>query len=526
MYLGTLSNYTQTPVQALSFNNGNGSLLGEYEVTNDTVFLYHFNETIGDEPLDSSNYNHSSLRIGTDVDSMQYSDGKYLTPAYDFQENKDHGIQINSTINFSHEFSMDCWFSKSAWTNNNHSETLYGRDDGSIFCGFEYLKTGKREFASFTLFDEFDTGYYLNYEFDFIEGRWYHVVYTYDNDTMRILLDGVEVASNTIGSIDIKNSTSNHTIANINEDEYFDGKVDELRVQDINASTYLQENLFNLHYNDSYYHVFNGTGNYMEINCLYNASLLGESIFYLDSQMIYENPSSIVNITNEQLFAYNYTSSSYIELDYDNHLINATDFIAANGTVDLVINYTANETYFQLNLNELVLNGYWEIGIESMNWSYYSDDTRIVMFQDPLYNVTSFIMEFEIDDPIEEIFNTLTYYELTISEGNFSEDVEFHLAFYNFTDNDWTICDELASIRELNTTNEILFEISEIPMHYYEDIVEDNLEFDRICILFNFSSPSAKVYLDHVHKVIDYMDSTDYVIETYDYKVTFFIEND
>lgn len=70
-----------------------------------------------------------------------------------------------------------------------------------------------------------------------ILNRWTHVAATYDNDTMRLYVNGQLAASNTIGARAVINSTSSLRISgDDNNHVYFDGLIDEVRVWNIARS--------------------------------------------------------------------------------------------------------------------------------------------------------------------------------------------------------------------------------------------------------------------------------------------------
>lgn len=67
-------------------------------------------------------------------------------------------------------------------------------------------------------------------------GVWYHAAMTYDGETARLFLDGQEVASaEATGAIDYSPMPINYYIGryhDVNEDYYFDGDIDEVRIWD------------------------------------------------------------------------------------------------------------------------------------------------------------------------------------------------------------------------------------------------------------------------------------------------------
>jgi hypothetical protein len=62
-------------------------------------------------------------------------------------------------------------------------------------------------------------------------GVWHHVAWTYDQSAMKLYLNGIPVATNTIGAHTIVASSSNLRISGDDNDHvYFDGLIDEASI--------------------------------------------------------------------------------------------------------------------------------------------------------------------------------------------------------------------------------------------------------------------------------------------------------
>ncbi len=517
---GNISEYTETIPMHLNLTNANGDLLSEYEPLEATNFLYHFNESYG-EPIDSSFNNWDSVRVGILPDNMYGAIGKFGTDAYLFNRGLQQGINIDSNYNFTNLISIDFWFDKDSFGNTNYNESVFSRNDSSIFAGFRYQQTGKLKYFHFHLIDEYDNEYILEYEYEILLTQYYHVGFTYDNETMRIFLDGDIVATNEIGSINIKQSNENYTIGYRDSTNYYNGILEELKVCNVNV-TQFTENLRNLYYTDNLTLDLNTTNGYLEFITSFNSFFLGSNLEHFKIDVEYYNTNNSINITNEELFIFNFNNDSWVKFNYDCPLIEADNYTSDLNEIRILTNYTGNDSIFILEFDSIICTGYHEINTTNLEWSYYSDDTRVILFMSETTNRTSFITEFELSPLINIIFDSITYYEMHLIEGNFSIDTDLSIYLYNYTNNEWIYANDIIEINEYSDNDDIIFSIESIPYEYYFDIIEPNSTKEKIAIQFDFYCETPQIYLDWIQKYSYYMDVNDIIDIVHSFDVRYY----
>lgn len=526
--IGNASNFIQKPVDNVELLDGNASLIGEYTNLTNVVLLAHMNETSGNSSTDSSTNNYTGSIYNHNEDIF-FREGKFLTGCFNFDGADDY-LEFNTTVNFTGNLTIDFWFKIDQFPQKDNNISIFCKND-SIFTGF-YFDNKRELYAKFCIKNESGTIEDFQYNIDalVIHNNWYHMAFVLDNSTeMRIYLDGVELATNPVTNFDPKDINSTIILGSSVIGEPFAGDIDELRIMNQSTSDFTPINYFSISYlNDGYWFDFTSNASSSKLEFLFemNATSVSTDFVSFDIASNYSYDDLLLNLTQEELLAYNFTSDSYDSINITNHNLNRSDYVADNGTIRAIFNFTGNISNYVIEFDLIITNLYYEANITDLDWSYYSDDSRIILFQDISTNTSQFIVEFNITENIEDIFESITYYEISLSEGNFSEDVNYTICFYNYTSDTWSLCDDMLEIIQLNTTNEVLFKINQVPMYAYEDIIEDMMESDRVTILFNFSSTSAKIYLDYISKEYYTMNRSDFESNSEFFDVQFYLNQE
>lgn len=519
---GTISDFVETPPDFFTVHSGNLTNYGESNATVNTIFLYHLNETTG-PVIDSSLYNNSGV---AENGVTRGATGRFATTCFDFDGIDDY-VDINSTYNFTGELYVDFWIRYDAIpTDNNDFYQYYIGKENTIAAGMYFDKQGPQfdYYLNFKLYDNSDTLYELDAEMpaDPIPNRWYHVAFAYNESHQYIILDGVELDSSSIGNITHKLQDSNWTIGQWEASDYHDGKIEE--VQLFNTTNVDIASLFPIRYLDNDTIDMQAENGEISVTAFFTNST---EVEFFDIQANYTYNDTIVNLTQEKIEVYNFTGSNWFEMQNFSTLFNSTDFINdANSTSLIKVNYTGNITDFNMSFDQFILRNYYPSNTSDLGWSHESDDNRVVLFQNTTTNTTGFVVDFVINNPLEDIFESITYYEFTITEGTINGSIDFQVYMYNYTAGEYFLANSLVDVTELDTTNELFFKIDSIPLTFFDDIIESNNETQKISFLFNFSSETVKIFLDYINKQIYYMNTSDYVDYSNDIGLEFFRTTD
>jgi fibronectin type 3 domain-containing protein len=173
--------------------------------------------------------NYSARVTGAGIYGVHAASGN---SALAFDGSADFVLVTNApSLDFSNQFSLEAWvyprnfagrdrpvISKVGGTGGNNGYQMGFGQDGKLFLLFN--ATGESWPGNSVSTPPLD-----------ILNRWTHIAATYDNDTMRLYVNGQLAASNTIGAKSVVKSLSNLRIANDdNANVFFDGLVDDVRV--------------------------------------------------------------------------------------------------------------------------------------------------------------------------------------------------------------------------------------------------------------------------------------------------------
>lgn len=182
-----------------------------------------------------SNSNYFARVTGAGVYGTYTGSGNY---ALSFDGSSDF-VQVTNapSLDISNQFSLEAWvyprnftgrdravISKVGGSGGNNGYQMGFDHDGKLFLLFN--ASGESWPANSVSTPPLDV---LN--------RWTHIAGTYDNDTMRLYVNGQLAASNTIGAKSVVKSLSNLRIGvDDNSSVYFDGAIDEARVWNVARS--------------------------------------------------------------------------------------------------------------------------------------------------------------------------------------------------------------------------------------------------------------------------------------------------
>ncbi|MBT3691021.1 hypothetical protein HOG16_02130 [Candidatus Woesearchaeota archaeon] len=196
--------------------------LEEYEVDENTVALWHFNENSGTVVYDETDNGYDG-----DINGPIWVEGRFGS-ALDFDGVDDYIFVANSpTIQTSTEVSLEAWVK--ADSVDGEENTIIKKNgpfhlsilDGKVYGG---VYAGPPDWT------------FLSGNTDLDIGEWYHLAMTYDGEHIRVFVNGVEDGSiEKTGTMPIVSQDvyigSTHDPGNMRW--YFDGTIDEVRISNI-----------------------------------------------------------------------------------------------------------------------------------------------------------------------------------------------------------------------------------------------------------------------------------------------------
>ncbi len=214
----------------------------------------------------------------------------------------------------------------------------------------------------------------------------YHVAGTYDGDSIRYFINGVQVASIAWSGNLYQNSLIT-SVGNVSPDaegynEQFVGYLDEVRIWSVARSAEnLSANMYNLPNPTLYkelvaYYKFDGNYENEQGNSTYDGVASGSSISNIDNPFytgsVNESfcyPVSVENISKEKngFFVYPNPVSSILNIVAENSVTSAVEMVLTNMVGDVVLQQKRQFSTYTLNMENLS-SGFYFLTLKNEDW--------------------------------------------------------------------------------------------------------------------------------------------------------------
>lgn len=154
--------------------------------------------------------------------------------ALNFNGTSDYvNIPHNSALDPSTNFTVEAWIKADAWAVSSWQNTIVSKDQWTAVSEGWVLRCGANGTLSFNLALNNNGSWYEVTSTPVMSvNKWYHVAGTYDGATLRLYLNGKQVATmNQVGTITPSSaSVKIGNIAMTGQSRFFDGQIDEVRI--------------------------------------------------------------------------------------------------------------------------------------------------------------------------------------------------------------------------------------------------------------------------------------------------------
>lgn len=162
--------------------------------------------------------------------SAQHGSGSALN----FNGTSDYvNIPHNSALDPSTNFTVEAWIKADAWAVSSWQNTIVSKDQWTAVSEGWVLRCGANGTLSFNLaLNNNGNWYEITSSAIMSVNKWYHVAGTYDGATLRLYINGKQVATmNQVGTITPSGaSVKIGNIAMTGQNRFFDGQIDEVRI--------------------------------------------------------------------------------------------------------------------------------------------------------------------------------------------------------------------------------------------------------------------------------------------------------
>jgi flagellar biosynthesis regulator FlbT len=482
--------------------NWNGT---NYTILNDSLVLFMNLDNISSlgendiSILDLSRYQNN----GTVSGPYSTASGKH-NGAFEFDADNNDKITITKTDSInSTNFTISAWINANNWRTNYWQGTIFSNDNyngNTVFAGY-VLRTGDGGKLSFTIRDDTDDDGVLNDVGDgwpeiltsavMSTNSWHHVAASFDGDTARIYIDGVEYGSTS--GVNYLNNPGDISIGNGYDDQRaFDGQIDEVRMWN---QTLSQEEIY-ISYISNFQKI-NSTNWEFYINQSLNATndLTAQTYTY---QAFTSDTSSNTNQTEERtVIISENTSSPDTTLPYfldipSNQSINYQQTFAGiqfNGTDDTAVNnysieantnFTINDTGFLNNITKLSADTY----IINVTVNDTSNNTNSTLWQIVINQITP-TLNLTINESQTDLVNLTQNTTIPINATIITGDTTATINLYN----NFTLINS-ASTTTTQISNNTNFTIEGYHNITFEYLASKNFTSKNISYSVNVTLPT------------------------------------
>jgi len=198
-------------------------------ITNTSLLLSGTNAGIIDKSQTAK-----TLTLNGDVKSST-TQTKYLSSSMAFDGTGDYiNVNANGIANFgTNDFTIELW----AYANSfpSYSYLIEARNSGSQLnawtLSFNYMGNYNNNILQFASFNGSVANLFLSSNTAFSTGQWIHIAVTRSGTTMKMFLDGTEVASNNSAGFDFAlDQNPIHIGSRFSIEQYFNGYMSDIRI--------------------------------------------------------------------------------------------------------------------------------------------------------------------------------------------------------------------------------------------------------------------------------------------------------
>ena len=218
--------YATTAVYTSNFTPPTAPLTA---ITNTSLLLSGTNAGIIDK-----SQSVKSLTLNGDVKSST-AQTKYLTSSMYFDGTGDYiNVNANGIANFgTNDFTIELW--AYAISIGNYMYLIEARNSGSQLnawtLSFNYMGNYNNNILQFASYNGSTANLFLSSDTAFSAGQWTHIAVTRSGTTMKMFLDGTEVASNNSAGFDFAlDQNPIHIGSRFSIEQYFNGYMSDIRI--------------------------------------------------------------------------------------------------------------------------------------------------------------------------------------------------------------------------------------------------------------------------------------------------------